>query len=133
MQNRYTCFSLNCGLKNKNINLQDFKDVDFNFTHFANFEFAYFEIEESFGLICVKLQNGRFHLQISILGTKKVLVANKGFIFTHFVYNRNFGQIWAKIIECSIRVENCHFRFSCWFHKLSCSILYVKETSGIFW
>ena len=30
---------------------------------------AYFEIEESFGLIWVKLQNGRFHLQISILGT----------------------------------------------------------------
>ena len=55
--------------KNKNTNLRDFKDVDFNFTHFANFKFAYFEIEESFGLIWVKLQNGRFHLQISILGT----------------------------------------------------------------
>ena len=51
------------GSKNKNIHLQDFKDVDFNFTHFANFEFAYFEIEGSFGLIRVKLQNGRFHLQ----------------------------------------------------------------------
>ena len=37
--------------------------MDFNFTHFANFEFAYFEIEGSFGLIRVKLQNGRFHLQ----------------------------------------------------------------------
>ena len=57
------------GSKNKNIHLRDFKDVDFNFTHFANFKFAYFEIEESFGLIWVKLQNGRFHLQISILGT----------------------------------------------------------------
>ena len=55
--------------KNKNTNLRDFKDVDFNFSHFANFKFAYFEIEESFGLIWVKLQNGRFHLQISILGT----------------------------------------------------------------
>ena len=54
--------------KNKNTNLRDFKDVDFNFSHFANFKFAYFEIEESFGLIWVKLQNGRFHLQISILG-----------------------------------------------------------------
>ena len=32
-------------------------------------KFAYFEIEESFGLIWVKLPNGRFHLQISILGT----------------------------------------------------------------
>ena len=57
------------GSKNKNIHLQDFKDVDFNFTHFANFEFAYLEIEESFGLIWAKLQNDRFQLQISILGT----------------------------------------------------------------
>ena len=55
--------------KNKNIHLQDFKDVDFNFTHFANFKFAYFEIEENFGLIWVKLQNGQFHLQTSTLGT----------------------------------------------------------------
>ena len=75
------------GSKNKNIHLRDFKDVDFNFTHFANFKFAYFEIEESFGLIWVKLQNGRFNLQISIF------VSSRGFIFTHFVYNRNFGQI----------------------------------------
>ena len=43
--------------------------MDFDLTRFANFKFAYFEIEESFGLIWVKLQNGRFHLQISILGT----------------------------------------------------------------
>ena len=43
--------------------------MDFNFTHFANFKFAYFEIEESFWLIWVKLRNGRVHLQISILGT----------------------------------------------------------------
>ena len=55
--------------KNKNIHLQDFKDVDFNFTHFDNFKFAYFEIEENFGLIWVKLQNGQFHLQTSTLGT----------------------------------------------------------------
>ena len=57
------------GSKNKNIHLRDFKDVDFNFIHFANFKFAYFEIEKRFGLIFLKLQNGRFHLQISILGT----------------------------------------------------------------
>ena len=57
------------GSKNKNIHLRDFKDVDFNCTDFANFKFAYFEIEKSFGLIWVKLQNGQFHLQISILGT----------------------------------------------------------------
>ena len=43
-------------------------NMDFNFDHFANFNFAHFEIEESFGLIWLKLQNGRFHLQISISG-----------------------------------------------------------------
>ena len=57
------------GSKNKSTYLRDFKDMGFNFTHFANFKFAYFEIEVSFGLIWVNLQNGRFHLQISILGT----------------------------------------------------------------
>ena len=43
------------GSKNKNIYLRDFKDVDFNFTDFANFEFAYFKIKEGFGLFWVKL------------------------------------------------------------------------------
>ena len=57
------------GSKNKNIHLRDFKDVDFNFTHFANFKFAYFKIEVSFGLIWVNLQNDQFHLPIFILGT----------------------------------------------------------------
>ena len=57
------------GSKNKNIHLRDFKDVDFNFTHFANFKFAYFEIEVSFWLIWLNLENSRFHLQIFILGT----------------------------------------------------------------
>ena len=45
-----------------------FPNVDFDFAHFANFNFAHFEIEESFGLIWVKLQNARFHLRISISG-----------------------------------------------------------------
>ena len=43
------------GSKNKNIHLRDFKDVDFNFTHFANFKFACFEIEVSFWMNLVKL------------------------------------------------------------------------------
>ena len=46
------------GSKNKNIHLRDFKEADFSFTHFANFKFAYFETEESFGLTWVKLQHG---------------------------------------------------------------------------
>ena len=45
-----------------------FSNMDFSFAHFTNFNFAHFEIEESFGYIWVKLQNGRFHLQISISG-----------------------------------------------------------------
>ena len=42
-----------------------FSNMDFNFAYFANFNFAHFEIEESFGLIWEKLQKGRFHLQTS--------------------------------------------------------------------
>ena len=43
--------------------------MDFSFAHFPNFNFAHFEIEENFGLIWVKLQNDRSHLQVSISGT----------------------------------------------------------------
>ena len=34
-----------------------FSNIDSNFTHLANFNFAHFEIEESFKLIWVKLQS----------------------------------------------------------------------------
>ena len=37
-------------------------NADFSIAHIANFNFTHFEIEESFGLIWVKLQNGQFHL-----------------------------------------------------------------------
>ena len=36
-----------------------FSNIDFNFAHFSYFNFAHFEIEESFG---------RFHLQVSFSG-----------------------------------------------------------------
>ena len=68
LQMRYILATI-VGSKNKSIYLRNLKDVDFNFTHFANFKFAYIEIDVSFGLIWVDLQNGRFPLQISILGT----------------------------------------------------------------
>ena len=42
--------------------------MDFSLAHFTNSNFAHFEIEESFGLIWVKLQNGRFHLEIFVSG-----------------------------------------------------------------
>ena len=54
LHQRYIRFSHDCGFKNKNIHLRDFKSVDFSFTHFASFKFPYLEIEESFGLIWVK-------------------------------------------------------------------------------
>ena len=73
-----------------------FSNMDFDFAHFANFNFPHFEIKESFGLIWVKLQNGRFHSQISILGIYKGIWV---FIFAHFVYKGSFGQILVKITE----------------------------------
>ena len=43
LQNRYIRFSHYCEFKKKkNIHLRDFKDVDFNFPHFANCKFACF-------------------------------------------------------------------------------------------
>ena len=83
--------------------------MDFNFAHFANFNFAHFEIEESLGGILVKLQNGWFHLQVSISDIYKVLVSGMAFNFTHFVYKGSFGQIWVNITEWSIRFENFLF------------------------
>ena len=61
LQKRYICFSQDCGFKKQKHLFTRFQDVDFNFTHFANFKFADFEIEVKFGLIWVNLKNGRFH------------------------------------------------------------------------
>ena len=69
LQKRYIRFSHDCGFKKQKHLFTRFQGCGFNFTRFAHFKFAYFEIEVSFGLIWVNLQNGRFHLQISILGT----------------------------------------------------------------
>ena len=54
--------------------------MDFNFDYFANFNFAYFKIEESLGLVWLNF--GSFE---------------------------SFGKIWVKIAERSIRLENFHF------------------------
>ena len=37
--------------------------MDFNFAYFPNFNFAFFEIEESFGLVWVKLQKRSISLE----------------------------------------------------------------------
>ena len=73
-----------------------FSNMDFRFY------FAHCEIEESFGLIWVKLWNDWLHLQISSTGIYC-------FIFAHFVYKVSFGQIWVKTTGWSIRLENFHF------------------------
>ena len=72
-------------------------DMDFNFAHFANFNFTYFEIKEIFGLILVKLQNCSFPLKIFISGFYKMLVLDMGFIFAYFVYKGSLEQNWVKI------------------------------------
>ena len=66
-----------------------FLNLDFNFAHL--------EIEESFGLILLNLQNGRFHLRFSFWVFKGARF-RYGF-FVHFVHKRSFGQIWVKITE----------------------------------
>ena len=45
-----------------------FPNMDFNFAHFANCNFAHFQIEECFFINLDKMTNGQFHLQISNLG-----------------------------------------------------------------
>ena len=67
-----------------------FLNMDFYFTYIANFNFAYFEIENSFGLIWVKLQNGRFHLQFSFRMFKGCMLdSGMGFIFAHLVHKKS--------------------------------------------
>ena len=58
-----------------------FLHMDFYFTYIANFNFAHFEIEKSFGLIWVKLQNRRFNLQ-----------------FSFWVFKGCSIQVWALIL-----------------------------------
>ena len=63
--------------------------MDFNFTHFTNFKFAYFEMELA-KLTKWPISLANFHFGY-LKGTH--------FIFAHFVYKGNFGEIWIKIID----------------------------------
>ena len=67
--------------------------MDFNFAHFGNFNFAHFELEESFWLIWVKLQNGQISLANFLFGYLKGAHFRYGLIFVHFVSKGSFGQI----------------------------------------
>ena len=111
-----TFFWIKLGSKNKKHPFTRFQgcffyNMNFNSAHCANFNFAHFEIFESFELIWVKLQNSWFDFQISISSIHEVLISSMGFIFAHFVYERSFGKTWVKITEWSIsnRFENFHF------------------------
>ena len=50
----------------EDISLRDFKDAFL--AHFGNFNFAYFEIEESFRIICGKITKRSISLETSTLG-----------------------------------------------------------------
>ena len=61
-----------------------FSNMDFHFAHFANYKFAYFEIEESFGSIWVKLQNDRFQFANFHFGYLKGARFKYGLYFCSF-------------------------------------------------
>ena len=76
-----------------------FSNIDFNFDDFDHFHFAHFEIEENFGLIWVKLQNGslaNFHFRYL-----KGAPFRYGLYFCSFcvLYTGSFEQIWGKITK----------------------------------
>ena len=60
----------------------------------TDFNFPQIEIEESFGLIWVKLTKWSISLE-----NLQVLVLSMGLIFAHCVYKESFGQISVKITE----------------------------------
>ena len=97
------------GSKNKNIHLRDLKDV--NFLLILNLLILKLKtILVTLGKITKwSISFANFHFGY-LTGVCFKYLYFQGYIFTHFVYNRSFGQIWIKIIGWSIRVENCNFR-----------------------
>ena len=95
--------------KNKNIHLRDLKDV--NFLLILNLLILKLKkILVTLGKITkwpISLAN--FHFDY-LKGACFKYLYFQGYSFTHFVYNKSFGQIWIKIIEWSIIVENSNFR-----------------------
>ena len=76
------------------------------FPYFANFNFAHFETEKSFGLIWVKIQKGRLHLQ-----------------FSFRVFKRYSIQVWALflLILC---IKEVFGKFGQKFHFVACFTSY---------
>ena len=78
--------------------------------HFTNFSFSHFEIQENFGLIWVKLQDGRFLMQIFILGIKKVLASSMGFIFLLILcITEILDKFGEKLQNGSLELKNFDF------------------------
>ena len=69
-----------------------FSNMDFNFAHFANFNYAHFEIEDRFGSIWMKFKMIDWVF-------RRCSFLTMGFIFTPFVYKESFGKIWVEMTE----------------------------------
>ena len=74
-----------------------FLNMDFNFADFANFNFAQLEIEKSFGLIWVKLQNSRFHLQFSFRVFKRCSIQVWALFFLILCIKEVLGKFGLKL------------------------------------
>ena len=70
-----------------------FSNTDFNIAYVPNFNFAYLEIEESFGLIW-SISLASFHF-----GYLKGACFKYRLCFCSFCLQRKFWQIWVKITE----------------------------------
>ena len=79
------------------ISRMHFLNMDFCFTYIANFNFAHFEIEKSFGLILGKTTKWLISLAISFWMFRGCMLdSGMGFIFAHLVHkeskNLKFGK-----------------------------------------
>ena len=61
-----------------------FSNMDFDFAHFAHFNFAHFEIEENFGLILGKIRKWLISLAKFHFGYSKGARFNYGLYFRSF-------------------------------------------------
>ena len=109
-----------------------FLNMDFNFADFADFNFAQLEIEKSLGLIWVKLQNGRFHLQFSFRVFKRCSIQVWALFFLILCIKEVLGKFGLKLqndlkkdLKISILVLYSQIMV---FH-----FIYIKKTFGIFW
>ena len=102
-----------------------FWNMDFNFAHFANFNFPHFKIGEIFGLIWVKIQNGQLHLQILFQVFKRCLFQLWALFLLILCIKEVLGKYWIKLTEWTIRLQN--------FHNVLVSQIVSRFTFCSFW